>query len=333
MSLADLLHNAAQTITAAAHGDGGGVSHGYSSGSGVSSGYTNAAYDYGGGGDYGDYGGGYGGGGGGGYGGGGGGGGSSDEDAKKDLQSTIKNLGDIYGRKKDQLEKDTKAKLDNVKQKQAANDALLTRQQTAIRKQNTWQPQQQKEQSTLMALRNKMGNSAYGSGIVDLMEGMARVDDMADVELINTYRNNMDASFDDWYQAAAELVGDYNSDIQEAKSSMADLLNQYQAALNNVSPGAAEIHNIEKAYTADDVEAGWGDKQITLPKVDLSESKDFKALTGKNMENPTSVNALTKGYYRPDQAQTKLGGNKGTYNTAANANRGFSDNLKAYRRV
>lgn len=198
------------------------------------------------------------GGGGGGGGGGGsrrsGGGGKSsskpDKDAQKDLQATVNNLGDIYGRKKKQLEKDTKAKLGNIDKQIAANNAEHEAQKRQIATQVNWQPQQQKEQSTLMALRNRMGNSAYGSALTDLQEGMGRVDDMADVELINTHKMNLDNAYNNWYQANSELVADYNSAASEADSAMADLLNQYQAALNNVSPQAASTKNIKKASKA-----------------------------------------------------------------------------------
>ena len=191
--------------------------------------------------------GGYGGGGGGrSYSRGGGGGGTSKKEQKK-LQATINNLGNIYGNKKNQLEKDTDASLNNINQKRSANDATLKQQNAQIMKSVEWQPQQQKEQSTLTSLRDRMGNSAYGSAIVDLQEGMHRVDDMADVQLINTWKQNSDNAYNNWYQADSELVGDYNEAIADAKSKMSDLMNQYQAALNNVNPLAASKKNITKA--------------------------------------------------------------------------------------
>lgn len=170
-----------------------------------------------------------------------------DPDAQKKNQATVDNLADVYGRKKKDLEDKTKNQLAIIESKQKANDKLLSEQQRNIKTQNVWQPQQQKEQSTLMALRNRMGNAAYGSGIVDLMEGLGRVDDMADSEAIQTYKDNMNAAHDNWYQAAVDLTSDYNESLNEAQSAMTDLLNQYQAALNNVNPLAATTKNINAA--------------------------------------------------------------------------------------
>lgn len=242
------------------------------------------------------------GGGGGGYGGGGGGGGrrrggggSSGVDPKEKLQATVDNLGDIYGRKKKDLEGQTKNALNVIKDKQKANNAALLQQQTQIKKNSDWQPNQQKEQSTLMALRNRMGNAAYGSGLVDLTEGIGRVDDMADVQLINTYKNNMDDAYSNWFQANTELVGDYNSALDEADQKMSDLLNQYQAALNNVSPLAAKTATMNKAAKAGAAAA----KAKTA--VDAKQKAFDAAKTAKKAKS----NKATKSAYKKAQKALK----------------------------
>lgn len=406
------------------------------------------------------------------------GGGGSSKPSKEDqekLQATVDNLGDIYGRKKGDLEKQTKANLNVIKQKQKANNAALKSQKSQINRNVEWQPQQQKEQSMMMALRNRMGNAAYGSGIVDLMEGMGRVDDMADTQLIDTWKQNMDNAYNNWFQADTELVGDYNEALADAEQKMGDLLNQYQAALNNVNPLAAKTKNIEKAGAAvekadknkaaiknaqkaltsaqkdaesvrkqiikslkgnqraqyiakknqranakdvyldakhnysraladlkqngnvkeiaaaekalksakdnylkskDDltgyydtlvdksklkgqarkttnavtaakdalkaakkkstkassVSVGKGTEKITLPSISMSPSAAFSKLMANKAKNASAVNPLTSDYVRPDRATTSLGGTRGNFNTAGNANSGFADNLRAFRR-
>lgn len=357
----------------------------------------------------------------GGYGGYGGysrsGGGGSSKPSKEDqekLQATVDNLGDIYGRKKGDLEKQTKNALNVIKQKQKANNAALKSQQSQINRNVDWQPQQQKEQSMMMALRNRMGNAAYGSGIVDLMEGMGRVDDMADTQLINTWKQNMDNAYNNWFQADTELVGDYNEALADSQQKMSDLLSQYQAALNNVNPLAATTKNIKKAgknvakvdkltqnlknakdaYKASKgkeitdtlprtkaavvsssgktttktsppvkravvqtaskskqkklkdavktaekkldkarVSVGKGTEKINLPNIDMSPSAAFSKLMANKAKNASAVNPLTSDYVRPDRATTSLGGMRGDFNTAGNANSGFADNLRAFRRV
>jgi len=128
-----------------------------------------------------------------------------------------------------------------------ANKSLFTQQKRKINTNVQWQPNQQKEQSTLMALRNRMGNSAYGSAIQDLREGMGRVDDMNDVELINTYKQNMDTANENWYQANAALVSDYNDQIASLKDEYSKLFSNYWTGVSNINPELATKKNMAKA--------------------------------------------------------------------------------------
>lgn len=419
----------------------------------------------------------------GGGGGGGGGGGYSrssysSKPTKADqekTQATMKNLGDIYGRKKKDLEKQTQAGLDVINDKINANNALLKQQQIQLQRNIEWQPQQQKEQSTLSSLRGRMGNAILGSGAVDLMEGLNRIDDMADSQLINTYKQNSDNAYNNWFQANTELVGDYNEALNDADQKMSDLLNQYQAALNNVNPLAATTENITKASKAEgnladskaavkdaksalatakanqkaitqkalnslsgnvqakyqskadlasdaqnrykqakdtladlkksgnakqiaaartalqaakndylaarddknnyldtkisktkyadkvlkaakklssaqkslkkansslsksksatnkEITVGEGTEKITIPNIQITPSAAFSKLLKNKMSNADVANPATMGYIRPDQADTHLGGARGAFDTATEANSAFKDNLYAYR--
>lgn len=235
------------------------------------------------GGGYGGYGGG--GGGYGGGGGGGGGGGSSsqpagttpEEQAKN--QAQINNLGDIYAKRAKDLGNIGAKQLENIEQQKAANDSLFAQQKRQINTSVQWQPNQQKEQSTLMALRNRMGNAAYGSAIQDLREGMGRVDDMNDVELINAYKQNMDTAEQNWYQANAALVADYNDQISSLKDEFSKLKSNWWTSVSNINPELASKKNVKKALSsktarqAKEAKAGLKKAKAALKKAQKSKNK------------------------------------------------------------
>jgi hypothetical protein len=172
---------------------------------------------------------------------------SSSSDPQKDKQLAMDTTGENFAREKAAIEKQTKDNLNDIQRQRKANDALLKQTNADIMTQVNWQPAQQKEQSTFAALRNRMGNAAYGSGIQDLVEGMRRVDDMNDAELIGTYKANMSDAYKNWYQAESDLIADYNDKASQAEYNMTDLRNRYSAALNNIKPGAGLAKNVNKA--------------------------------------------------------------------------------------
>lgn len=223
--------------------------------------------------------------------GGGGGGGSGDKDQQKKTQAQLDNTGGNYGKRAGDLnkitqkrandlnkiankrqadmDKNAQAQLANINQSMQANDAALAENRRNIMQNVQWQPNQQKQQSTLMALRNRMGNAAYGSGIQDLAEGMARVDDMNDTELINTWKQNENNAYSNWYQANESLVNDYNDQVasineqksqfsadyadqmsklrSDYKDEMSKLYSQYWSTMSNINPELATASNLKKA--------------------------------------------------------------------------------------
>lgn len=275
-----------------------------------------------------------GGGGGGGGRGGGGGGGSSAEDKDK-IQAQLNNtagnyekragdLGDItLGRKNDieniakdrmgDMDKVAQQQLGNINQQRQANNAALSTNRRNIMQGIDWQPNQQKEQSTLMALRNRMGNSAYGSGIQDLAEGMARVDDMNDYQLINTWKQNENNAYANWYQAEQSLIGDYNDQVasiqdeysqfrsdyrdqmsklqSDYKDQMSQLYSQYWSTMSNVNPELATKENLKAAE-------GGATPTIKTAKVQKAQATldavkaMSKNLTGKKTKNKLPTDGL-----------------------------------------
>lgn len=173
--------------------------------------------------------------------------GKTPEELQKETQAQINNAGDNYNQRAKDLGKQGKAALKDIERGIKANDALFKEQQRQIETSIQWQPNQQKEQSTLAALRNRMGNAAYGSGIVDLIEGMSRVDDMNDVQLIETDKQNRNAAYNNWYQANESLLSDYNKQVNAINDEFSKLYSQYFSALSNINPLLASKKNIDKA--------------------------------------------------------------------------------------
>lgn len=356
-------------------GDGG-IGSGYGD-AGLWDGYYDSGYDSG-------YGYGYG------YGGGGGGySGPSAAEQQAKTQAQIDNTGANYGKRGGDITKNTKDRLgdfnksaqqrmndmsniggkqlDTIQQQIDANQAAYTKNVRNANQQVEWQPNEQKKQSTLMAQRNRLGNGILGSAAQDLIEGLIRVDDMADVGLINAWKQNMNSLYSNMYQADTALKADwgdkiadildqfssfkadYNNEISEMKTSyndtMSDLYSQYWATLSNINPELATEANLNRAKTESGVSTGSGTDKYTLSKVNLDPSIDFdsakldikpsdtlaKRLVMKKLMDAQSP--LTKNYIRPDKAMTKRGGVNGTMNLAGAANTGFSDNLAPFRRV
>lgn len=284
--------------------------------------------------DYGGYpfGGGYGYGG---YGYGGGGGGKSPEEQQEENQDAINTLSAIHGpgRGKDLSEQGEEG-IRNIESQIKQNENLYNQTRRNNMRSLEWQPQQQREQSTLSALRARMGNSAYGSSIVDLQEGMNRVDDMADNQLIKTWKDNSDNNYANYFQTANDLWMDKAEYVNNIKDEFSKLKMQYWAALSNINPKLATKENIEKAMNGESVSIGEGTDYYTLP--DLSDLKPSESLQElfKLPERPSAVNPYTREFVRPDRAVNAALRipNTGTRNQSTAANQGFNDNLNVYQR-
>jgi len=269
-----------------------------------------------------------------GYGGGGGGGGKSAEEAQEETQAQINNTAANYGKRGEDLSKQGVQNLDSLKTQISQNKALYdnTRRQNMM--QVDWQPNQQKEQSTLKTLRDRMGNAAYGSGLVDIVEGLARVDDMNDVQLINAYKQTSNQAYDNWFQANEDLIADYVEQVTAIQDEFSKLYAQYWSTLSNINPLLASAENIEKSTRGEESEHGEGTDYFKLPgATGLLASEALKELY-KIPERASAINPYTKDYVRPDRDVSKINTmqNTGTRQTQTAANKGYIDNLGVYRR-
>lgn len=272
------------------------------------------------------------GGGGGGY--GGGYGGKTPEQAQQETQAQINNTAANYMNRAGDLSDLGTQNLQSIFDQGEQNKSLFNQTRRQNMKQVEWQPNQQREQSTLQALRNRMGNAAYGSSTTDLMEGLARVDDMNDVNLINTWKQNSDTAYSNWFQANEDLISDYIDQMTAIQDEFSKLYSQYWSTMSNINPLLATEENLKKSAAGESVTVGEGTDAYTLPSgIKLEPNEALQALL-KVPERASAVNPYTRDYIRPDRAVTAANaiGNTGTRNRSTAANMGYIDNLNVYQR-
>lgn len=254
-------------------------------------------------------------------------------EVQEETQQQIENLAANTGQRAADLGDIAKDSLDTIKTNiQNSEDSYKYGMQQANMI-SAWQPNQQRETSTYRALRNRMGNAAYGSGLADLNEGMARVDDMNDVELINTYKENISGLWDNYRNALASLQTDYADQVNAIKDEFSKLSSQYWSSLSNISPKLATQENFDKAANGESVTVGEGTDAYTLPATNIKPSAELQELMVR-LQMPDAFNPLTGHYVRPDRAVNAANAisNTGNGNKVSAAHRAFGDEMDAYRR-
>ena len=158
-----------------------------------------------------------------------------------------------------------------------------------------------------------MGNSAYGSAIQDLAEGMTRVDDMNDVELINTWKQNENNAYNNWFQANQSLVNDWNDQvastneefsqfdadyadqISKLRADFADeqskLFSQYWSSLSNINPQLATEENLEKAAQNASGKTATG-RAFNKAEKKYEDAKDTSEWVSKMGKDKYTLNAI-----------------------------------------
>jgi len=287
---------------------------------------------------------------GGGYGGGGGGSynvtysKAKDPIDTEDLDAQLANAASALGKQNAATAKAGKDALNNIQDQRKNNAQQLLMKNAQLARNSEWQPNQQKEQSVLNNMRRTMGNAAYGSGLQDLQEGMSRFDDMADVELINTWKENQDEAYNNWYQANADLISDYNEQVIRTNSAFDEAYNNYLGNIANINSKLGKQAYDEKnagkeltqqlGFDEDKNGSVSGDEdqgtiKATIAKNNAAETYKMtellKMLTNKataNNPNIPDTNGIVD-YIRPNnavaEARNKALGNVGKVNTAAGA--------------
>lgn len=262
------------------------------------------------------------------------GGGKSAADIQEETQTQINNTAANYGQRGKDLSDLSKQNLGNIQSQIDQNQALYNQTRRQNMRQVEWQPNQQREQSTLSALRTRAGNGLYGSGLTDLMEGIGRVDDMNDVQLINTFKQNSNAAYDNWFQANEDLVSDYIDQMTAIQDEFSKLYSQYWSTMSNINPLLATEENMRKAAGGESASIGEGTDAYTLPAgTSIKPSDELQALL-KAPERASAVNPYTRDFIRPDRAVTAARAipNTGSANRSTAANQGYLDNLDIYQR-
>ena len=271
----------------------------------------------------------------GGYGGfGSSGGGKTPEEIQKETQAQIDNTAGNFGNRGKDLSELGQMNLGNIKDQIAQNTALYNANRRQANRQVEWQPNQQRQQSVLGALKDKMGNAIYGSGFVDLMEGLARVDDMNDVSLINAWTQSDNSLFDNWFQSNEDLISDYVEQVTAIKDEFSKLYSQYWSTISNINPLLAAANNIAKSAKGESSSVGEGTDAYTLPgALNLLPTEELQKMF-EIPERASAINPYTRNYVRPDRDVTTYNSlsNTGTRNQSTAANRGFLDNLNVYQR-
>lgn len=273
-----------------------------------------------------------------GYGGGGGwggsGGGKTPEQAQEETQAQIDNTtGNYMDRGKDLSDLGIQ-NLNNIMDQIQQNEDFYRQQMIQNMRNLEWQPQQQREQSMLGNLRNRIGNGAYGSGIVDLMEGLGRVDDMADVALISGFKQNANAAYGNYFQANEDLISDYSDQSTAIQDEFSKLRSQYWSTLSNINPLLASKDNLKKSAAGESVSVGEGTDAYTLPAGTRLEPSDTLKELLKTPERADAYNPYTRNLIRPDRAVSaaRTIPNTGSANRSTAANQGYLDNLGIYQR-
>ena len=320
-----------------------------------------------------------------GYGGGGGSGGMSDEERHARTQAQINNTAanyqrrgnditsNTYSRRRDfsdlatdrakEMSDSAKMILEDVGNQRAENKATYRQNVKRVNSQVKWQPAEQKKQSMVAAMRDRMGNAAWGSAIQDLAESLRRYDDMSDVELIDAWKQNMDTAYGNYVQTDSQLASTYNDEVADIldkfsefkadydnevsemrakyNDTMSDLRSQYAAAISNIDSMLGSYENLDKSTAR----GGYGDEQYDISNPNLASDADWAGLPGKvepsddlrkmlvRQELLDVVNPLTKEYIRPDKSRGNGVHNAKSTNASRAANSAFADNLAAFRRV
>lgn len=259
--------------------------------------------------------------------------GKSPEEVQKETQAQINNLGANSAARAGDLNTIAKDSLDTINTQIQNNQDSYNYGLQQANMISAWQPNQQREQSTYRALRNRMGNAAYGANLADLNEGMARVDDMNDVELINTYKENISGLWDNYRNALTSLQSDYADQVNAIRDEFSKLSSQYWSSMSNINPLLATQENMTKAQNGEKISVGSGTDAYTLPNVDLRPSPELRELMVR-LEAPNAFNPLTGNYIRPDRAVSEANriGNTGKANKASIAHREFGNEMDAYKR-
>lgn len=99
-----------------------------------------------------------------------------------------------------------------------------------------WYGGQLNLQSSVDSLNNSMGNARNGSGLYDLANLTARVDDLRDVDVINTDKDNLNNIYFNLDQTLANNQNSRNQAISDYVSNYGDIIRNMASQSNGYNP-------------------------------------------------------------------------------------------------
>ncbi len=114
---------------------------------------------------------------------------------------------------------------------------------------NDWFTQQQKLQSVTGQLREAQGGALRGSNLYDMLDLLARKDDMDDVEVLNNLRENLETVDKDYYKAIMATNNSRNEMYMDTEKDLRDLAGDYAAQLNSLYPTLADSMIDKEGHT------------------------------------------------------------------------------------
>ena len=269
----------------------------------------------------------------GGYGGSGYGyGGKSAEDQQKELQAAINNFVTNSSNRFGDLVTISENSLGTIGKTAEENKNSYLRAMQLINQLNDWQPNQQREQSVYRAIKNRMGNALNGSAFADLNEGMSRYDDMADVELMKSIKENGSSAFDNFRNAQISLYGDNEDQINAIQDEFSKFKSSFHSTLSSLN-SLLDAEALKEKNKGKSVTVGSGTDKYTMPAINLEIPDNLRALM-VSLDIPNAFDPFTGKYIRPDRAVNEANkiGNTGRANKASIAHREFGNEMDAYKR-
>lgn len=185
----------------------------------------------------------------GGYGGYGGGGGSSaPNQQQKDAQG---NLGGVAGYNAETAKGKAANtdKIHDINDEQNKSKFDLAVAQVGSKAAGDWYTQQQKMQNSVSQLADASGNAMYGSFYDDFNDLVAIKDDMDDVELLKTQRENANKAAEEYYAALMASNNARNELYADTEESLRSIVSDYAAQSNNIHPDLAKDIIDAKGHT------------------------------------------------------------------------------------
>ena len=174
------------------------------------------------------------------YGGSGGGGGSSAPSAEQ--KKAQDNLGGIAGYNAGTAtgKAANTDKVYDINDEQNKSKFELAKAQIGSKAANDWYTQQQKMQQSVSQLADASGNAMYGSFADDFNDLVALRDDMDDVEVLKTQRENENKAAEEYYAALMASNNGRNETYADTEESLRSIVADYAAQSNNIHPDLAK---------------------------------------------------------------------------------------------